>query len=355
MWRFVAGLTKFEHFQGHIMKHKTYGEAMQEDGIIVTDHFIQCLFEAQTFTYFLSPPTPKVCRCELSQAATPLDRYALGYCISNIFTGMAWEVVCFSSPTEYFTKPFMKNTPSANGIKKLSFLGTFDQQLFDPTYETDSIHLSELVLNIPSLEVLEFDDHFIPRYDDFLKVLQQLSHSNVTTLNIRGTQLCSLLQSYSRHDYISALKSLIDPSSGRLQELTAGDSLGDDGTLASLLCPPSSLRILYLHRPNFCFSHFEDNTCLTTLNIAWSDDLQLAALVEIVKHNKTLLYMELRMLCILEEDQRDPVLGAIADALQGNTTLQEFQVACFHDLSQHKAFTLDKRLKFNYYFLLIYT
>ena len=363
MWRFVAGLTKFKHFQGHIMKHKTYGKGTMQgdDEIIVTDHFIQCLFEAQTFTYFLSPPKPKVCRCELS-AATPLDLYALGYCISSIPIGVAWEVECFYSPTEYFTKPFMKNTPSANVIKKLSFSGTFDiieLQLCDFKHlrflhldcdftNTDLIHLSELILNMPSLEVLELHHQLTPQDDGFLKVLQQLSHSNVTTLSIRGIGFCSLLQSNSRHDYISALKSLIDLSSGRLQELTAGDDTGDgdDGTLASLLSPPTSLRKLHLWEPNLCFSHFEDNTCLTTLSIVDWSNLLLPAVVKIVKHNKTLLYMKLTMCYVPELDKRarDPVLGAIADALQGNTTLQEFEVACHHDPRQHKAFTLDKRL-----------
>ena len=357
VWRFVAGLTKFEHFQGHIMKHETYGKGpMEEDKSFVTDHFIQCLFESQTFTYFLSPPTPKVCRCELS-AATPLDLYALGYCISSIPTGMALEVVCRFSTAEYFTKPFMKNTPSANVIKKIDFTGCSALQLCDfkhlPLQEvrvlnfcschltdTDLIHLSELLLNMPSLEDLNLSgNQFTPQDDGFLKVLQQLSHSNVTTLSIRETGFCSLLQSNSHGDYISALKSLIDPSSGRLQELAAGDCYDDDGTLSCLLSPPSSLRTLHLHYPNLCFSHFEDNTCLTTLCIndwKWSD-LQLSAVVKIVKHNKTLLYMKLKRM-------EDLVLGAIADALQENTTLQEFEVASFHDLSQHKAFTLDKRL-----------
>ena len=370
VWRFVAGLTKFEHFQGHIMKHRTYGKGtMQEDEIIVTDHFIQCLFEAQTFTYFLSPPTPKVCRCELYYA-TPLDLYALGYCISNIPTGMALEVVCMYSPAEYFTKPFMKNTPRANVIKKIKFFGCSELQLCDfkhlPLQEvrvlqfyschltnTDLIHLSELLLNMPSLEDLDLSgDQFTPQDDGFLKVLQKLSHSNVTTLSIRETGFCSLLQSNSRGDYISALKSLIDPSSGRLQELTAGDYDDDDGTLASLLSPPSSLRTLHLLKPNLCLSHFENNTCLTTLRIdvsKWSD-VQLPAVVKIVKHNKTLLYMKLRNTTIeldpyaLLLNEPDPVLGAIADALQGNTTLQEFKVASHYDLSQRKAFTLDKRL-----------
>ena len=366
VWRFVAGLTKFEHFQGHIMKHRTYGiGTMQEDEIILTDHFIQCLFEAQTFTYFLSPPTPKVCRCVLDDA-TPLDSYALGYCISRIPTGMALEVECISSPAEYFTKPFMKNTPSANVIKKIYFGSCDALQICDfkhlPLQEvrvlqfyrchltnTDSIHLSELLLNMPSLEDLDLSaNQFTPQDDGFLKVLQQLSHSNVTTLNIcADTGFCRLLQSNSRHDYISALKSLIDPSSGRLQELTVGGyGDDDDGTLASLLSLPSSLRTLHLYYPNLCFSHFEDNTCLTTLCIEvmqWSDS-QLPAVVKIVKHNKTLLYMKLRIVCVLQLDKPDPVLGAIADALQENTTLQEFEVASSYYLSQHKAFTLDKRL-----------
>ena len=345
------------------MKHETYGKgtAMQEDEIIVTDHFIQCLFEAQTFTYFLSPPTPEVCRCELSDA-TPLHLYALGYCISSIPTEMALEVECIISPADYFTKPFMKNTPSANVIKKIYFFRCSALQLCDfkhlPLQEvrvlrlrdcdftnTDLIHLSELIPNMPSLEVFGLHDEFPPQ-DGFLKVLQQLSHSNVTTLNIHSTGFCSLLQSNSRCDYISALKSLIDPSSGRLQELRAGDDDGDDGTLASLLSPPSSLRTLHLCKPNLCISHFEDNTCLTTLRIdviKWSD-LQLPVVVKIVKHNKTLLYMKRRFFVLLELNKPEAVLRAIADALQGNTTLQEFEVACHHNLSRHKEITLDKRL-----------
>ena len=125
--------------------------------------------------------------------------------------------------------------------------------------------------------------------------------------------------------------------------MTAGDNHGDDdGTLAGLLSPPSSLRTLHLWAPNLCFSHFED-TCVTTLRIEVYklSDLQLPAVVNIVRHNKTLLNMKLRIFVVPEGD---PVLGAIADALQGNTTLQEFEVVCPRDLSQHKAFTLDKRL-----------
>ena len=61
VWRFVAGLTKFEHLQGHIMDNERYIEYRWEDKISVSVHFILCLFEAQTISYFLSPPRPKVC------------------------------------------------------------------------------------------------------------------------------------------------------------------------------------------------------------------------------------------------------------------------------------------------------
>ena len=213
---------------------------------------------------------------------------------------------------------------------------------------TDLTHLFELIPNMPSLEVFDLSYNQFTRHDDdFLKVLQQLSHSNVTTLKISGAGFCCLMQSNSRHDYISALKSLIDPSSGRLQELTAGDDGDyDDGTLASLLSPPSSLRTLHLWAPNLCFSHFEDNTCLTTLCIEvthWSD-LQLPAVVKIVKHNKTLLYMKLMSFQdypIPEtEEHYDHVVSAIAAALQGNRSLKLY-VTIISANRNHSCWTKD--------------
>ena len=358
VWRFVAGLTKFEHFQGHIMEHVN-----EENDAVLTDHFIQCLFEAQTFTYFHFPPAPTICNCKLS-SATPLDMYALGYCISRIPTGMAWEITCCSSQVEYFTKPFMKNPHSANVIKKLHFrCSTFQLCEFKhlPLQEVSvlhlvdfhdssasvhsSTHISELISNMPSLEDLGLDGYrFAHESDGFLKVLQQLSHSNVTTLNIKHTAI--LKESNSRHDYISALKSLIDPSLGKLKELGVGDGFNDDGTLACLLSAPFSLRKLYLHLPNLSLSHFEDNSCLTTLGVTvWSDHQKYP--VKIVKHNKTLQYMKLGIYLNADPDAYDPpILSAMADALKENSTLQKIEVGCCSDchISQHEAFTREERL-----------
>ena len=350
VWRFVAGLTKFEHFQGHVhvMEYKMIKDN-KTDEITVTGYFIQCLFEAQLFTYFFPPPTPKVCICNLS--GTPLDAHALGYCISRIPTGMVWKVWWYSEHLEYFTKTLIRNTPSANVVKKLDLGRSHSYlQLFGSHFSnSDLILLYELIPYVPSLEELDLrscsftDDHL---KDGFLKVLQQLSHSSVTALQIENTGFYEILQSNSRHDYISALKCLI---SGRLQELSIGDyDCDDDGTLASLLSSPSSLRTLTLYKPNLLFSHFEDNTSLTTLGIdliVWPDS-QLSAVVRIVKYNKTLLKMILGIY-FAKDGRHNRVLDAIADALQENTTLQRVEVIGLkcHEISQHHgAFAHDKRL-----------
>ena len=246
---------------------------------------------------------------------------------------MAWEVDFFNIrfDVEYFTNPFIKNTSNANVIRELltncnAFpLGDFKHlplqdirvlRLRDYKLTTDLVHLFELIPKMPSLEYLDLQNSR-PCQDDsgFLKVLQQLSHSNVTTLDIKDTGFCLMLRKSNSHrgDYISALKSLIHPSSGRLQELRAGDAIafGDEDddvcdTLASLLCPPTSLSTLRL-----------GNDHLTKLSPAGQ-----SLVIKIVKHNKTLQF--LRVEAYVEEN--DYFLSAIADALQENTTLERVEV-----------------------------
>ena len=60
--------------------------------------------------------------------------------------------------------------------------------------------------------------------DGLLKVLQQLSYSNVSKLNIKDTGYCKLLHVT---DHYSIMTQLIDPSSGKLKELDAGDFHSD--------------------------------------------------------------------------------------------------------------------------------
>ena len=411
VWRFVAGLTKFEHFQGHVKLVK------KEDAVELDDLHIQYLFEAQDSTYFRSAPAPKYFKSTLLDYWSPLDEYALGYCISSIATRMTWKVnfyggVDFPS-IEYFTKPFMiNNSPSVGVIEKLSFFQV-RPQLCEfkhlPLQEirvlglswceltnTDLLHLSELITNMPSLVELDLSrNHFTPLQDDgLLKVLQQLSHSKVTTLNVDNTAFYRLFQSNSTHDYLSALKCLINPSSGRLLELNAKDEDSEDrgdGTFESLLFP-SSLRTV-----TSIYVDVKDNTCTLYLRLWLSPDLAtkiikhirfqhirfqklaldalytniegtleednlLSAIADalqenttlqrvdvdidscstqslglkIVKHNKTLQHLVLDLSFYYHDAQeRDRYLNAIADALQENATLQRVEVRCSRDISQH--------------------
>ena len=59
------------------------------------------------------------------------------------------------------------------------------------------------------------------------------------------TGVCRLLKD-SPHDYYSAIKALICPPSGRLEELRVCDGDGEDDTLAGLVSGPSSLKTLEL-------------------------------------------------------------------------------------------------------------
>ena len=414
VWRFVAGLTKFEHFQGHVKL------VYKEDAVELEIRHIQCIFEAQDITYFYSAPAPKYFEVTL-EYPSPLDEYALGYCISSIATRMTWKVVIYGDDedfpsTEYFTKPFMiNNSPSAGVIEQLSF-SNVRLQLYEfkhlPLQEirilklscceltnTDLLCLCELITNMPSLEELDISDNiFTPQDDGLLKVLQQLSHSNVTSLNVENTGFYSLFQSNSTHDYLSALKSLINPSSGRLLKLSADDNYSKrigDGTFESLLFP-SSLRTVtsnYVYVEDntltldanprlspdlvtkivkhITFQHLrisnlycaekaqeedhlisaitdalQENTTLQRVDVHINNCFTQSLGLKLVKHNRTLQHLVLDLGYIYEFDaqERDCYLSAIADALQENATLQRVEVRCEDDISQHRAFSLDRRL-----------
>ena len=163
--------------------------------------------------------------------------------------------------------------------------------------------------------------------DGLLKILQQLSHSNVTILDITGTGVCELLKD-SSHDYYSAMKALICPPSGRLEELHVGDIDGEDDTLAGLVSGPSSLKTLMLYYPNLS-PHvlYLSNTCLTTLQIESGvfgvpDNDISPDMATIVEHNKTLQHLEYGTCSINDIDS----LKTLVCALSNNNTLKSIGI-----------------------------
>ena len=373
VWRFVAGLTKFEHYKGH-MDSDLFIKSRKDSETVISLFTIQCLFEAQSVDHFspIFSTSPATTTRVYAWGCTALDTYALGFCISNFHTRVSWSVNIGNHSTP-FACGLKRKTPSVGVIRELDLAGCpcnvdeLSTALLPPHLLTsltlyrcsltnaDLIHLSELIPHMTCLKELNIKDNNITvgDQDGLLKILQQLSHSNVTTLDIINTGFCRLL-SDSPHDYYSALKQLVCPSSGKLEELSVGESDhdDDDSRLASLVSAPSSLKSLELHYTSLSghVSSLKNNTCLTKLTLLY-DDLsgQAPHIAQILEHNKTLQHLELKPFFKHDID----VVRTIVRALPGNNTLQSIVLQVIGDdevshymRTHHEELTLDPRIHY---------
>ena len=372
VWRFVAGLTKFEGYPGYM--DALFIKSNEDHKIILKLYFIQCLFEAKTIDHFsslfrTSPTTAHV----NAYVGTAFDLYALGYCIANFHTGVPWSVEIHEHLTPFLCG-LKTNAPSVGVIQQLHLFGSPDVHVRElplnnlivlrlvalSLTDADLISLSEHVPNMTHLKELHINNLIekVQLHEDgLLKILQRLPHSNVTTLDIAGTGM-SLLLKDSPHDYYSAMKALICPSSGRLEELHVGNEVGDDDTLAGLVSGPSSLKTLKLHhRPTLSprivhVPYLKNNTCLTTLHIVTGLDVitvdDISHMATIVEHNKTLQHLEFGRCCVNDIDSLRTLVGA----LSSNNTLKSIRIGIHgvgHDdgymRTHHRDFTSDPRVK----------
>ena len=375
VWRFVAGLTKFEHYKGH-MDSDLFIESRKDSETKISLFTIQCLFEAQSVDHFspIFSTSPATTTGVHAWDCTALDAYALGFCISNFHTGVSWSVYMDNHSTP-FACGLKRKTPSVGVIRELDMIGcTFNlgelsTALLPPHLLTsltlcgcsltnaDLIHLSELIPHMTFLKKLNIRGNDVADGDQggLLKILQQLSHSNVTTLDIITTGFCRLLRD-SPHDSYSALKQLVCPSSGKLEELIVGDRNDDDSRLASLVSAPSSLKSLELYLTSLSghVSYLKSNTCLTKLKL-WPDDWSVQAphIAQILEHNKTLQHLELKP---FYEHDIDTV-RTIVRALPGNNTLQSIGLpisgvghsddeVSLYMRTHHEELTLDPRIHY---------
>ena len=285
VWRFVAGLTKFEGYDKYISNSHLFIESREDHEIELSLFFIQCLFEAQAVDHFSSifgsPPT--IIHFDTRYAGTVLDNYAVGYCISNFHTGVSWSVRNWGKgDLTPFLSGLKANVPSVGVIEKLHIVECEDINIKEfplvlhgvavfkvelGTFSDDS--LSDLISNMTCLKELDLESCDCTE-DCMFKILQQLLHSNVTTLNIVNTGFCKFLM-HSRYDFSSYLKFLICPSSGKLEKLHVGCSYGYySDRLANLVSGPSSLKSLSLVLQSRLSSHIpylRNKICLTTLLI----------------------------------------------------------------------------------------
>ena len=278
--RFVAGLTKFKHYEGKL--EHVFADVSVED-FPDNPFLVQCLFEAQTIHNFKSFFKMSKCRFNTS-SYSPLDLYALGYCFANFHTGVSWELIMQDVHLSTFISGLRSNM-SGIGQSPMSHcadVGELKSQpfrdltgldiIFCKHTNTDLVHLSDLIPHMTCLKKFGFRCGNMYQHH-LLKILQQLSHSNVVSLDISNNGFTRMLRD-SPHVYSSALKQFVCQSSGKLEELSVGDyeDVDDGGVLASLVSAPSSLKSLELWYTSLSshVSHLKDNTCLTQLRIWYS-------------------------------------------------------------------------------------
>ena len=377
VWRFVAGLTKFMGYDGHIDKHVF----IQDNEELELSLFLfQCLFEAQTMEH-LSATLKSLSGTAIVNARSPtsLDAYALGYCIATFPMGVSWEVRLEGNVHHSFTCGLQTNTPSVGVIENMHIANCpvrFTELKSNPIYQVkglllfncqltnaDMVLLSELIPQLTCLRFLSIRDNHATdgQQEGLLKVLHKLCHSNVTILVITNTGLGELLN--SPHDYSSAIKRLIDPSSGKLKYLGVGetDDSSVDNALVDLLSAPSSVKVLSLHTS--CLSlhveHLKNNTQLRLLYLHHFDMIpQVPYLVDIVSHNKTIYDVTISILLLTE--QNIDAVRPLVNAIHGNRTLKRIvlqinglvdsnKAVSDYMTTHHRDLTLDSRITWKHW------
>ena len=376
VWRFVAGLTKFRDYDGHIDKHVF----IQDDEKLDFSLFLfQCLFEAQTMEHFSATLKSLSGTAFVNaQSPTSLDAYALGYCIATFPMGVSWDVRLWGNVHHSFTCGLQTNTPSVGVIESMRIINSqvrFTELKSNPIYQVnnlllglcqltnaDMVLLSELIPQLTCLRGLFIQRNYVTdgEQEGLLKVLHQLYHSNVTQLDISNTGLGELLN--SPHDYSSAIKRLIDPSSGKLKRLGVGenDDSSVDNALVDLLSAPSSLKDLYIHTSYLSLhvEHLKNNTQLRLLYLHHLDISQVPYLADVVCHNKTIHYLTISELLLTE--QNIDAVRPLVSAIHGNRTLKiiELQIKGLGDSNKavsdnmtthHRDLTLDSRITWKHW------
>lgn len=357
VWRFVAGLTKFQHYKGvlDVDEHFLFKKHCGADTVLVSLFFIQCAFEAQDSKHLIpSELAMQFNNCE-SAILTALDLYSLGYCIAN-YPSLYWEVNIeggnhgeLGLDIASFVIGLNTKSPSLSKLNLLRLRNccnvsianielhslTFLQLSGCDLNNDDMLQLSEFIPHMPLLKFLDIaeNEDAVGQQDG---VFQKLCLSNVTALDVSYT--CDFQD--SPLDSCSALQNLINPLSGSIKVLKI---VGNCELLLNLVSAPSSLNVLSIwYTEEISLSGFAANTCLSKLSISIDPLVDCEGIVratsqdivQILKHNKALQLLEFRSI----DPQRDASsLRNIVSALSENTTLHNITLyVASHSLSRHE-------------------
>ena len=117
VWRFLSGLTGFKYFNNSVL-NPAFSYLVGEESVVVENLFLHCLFEGQPQDILKATGLKKV-YSDQEHTSSPLDRYALGYCIANCSSTTSWEVEICEGSDESFMWGLNSNHSGKGTISRL--------------------------------------------------------------------------------------------------------------------------------------------------------------------------------------------------------------------------------------------
>ena len=365
VWRFVSGLTGFQYFMDSV-RCDTFASVSEDDDYLeVKTLLLHCLFEGQfVLDYMAVMGCNKLHFNQDYDYSSPLDRYALGYCIANCSsrTTVMWKVEMQLGSGESFMWGLNSNHcgngvtishlqmelvfPTCldsypmtvlSGIKHLSveYLTHKDETLLKVLPKMKN--LTSLGFDFPSPQIVKSLFHAISQSNvtqlEFnIEVFNQTYLSSLNGLIDSPSKLKDLRIIVLRFDYHGASESVRRSGMPTLSDNFIDPAGSDVNTkpLCDVLFGPSSLNQLTLDLPHFTENSFdllETNTCLTTVDISSNKDLPLKPLFRILERNKTVesLGWNSHML----ERPWNKELETLHNSLSSNTTLKKLTMEIY--------------------------
>ena len=193
VWRFVSGLTGFQYFKDNVRCDAFISVYKNDECLTIKSLLLHCLFEGQFMFDFNEVVDGKKVRCQ--QDLSPLDRYALGYCIANCSSPTSWKVCIWRGSGESFVWGLNSNH-CGNGIishlemKNVSLTcldsyplnilsGVNSCHIDDTTVTNITLLLVQVLPLMKNLTSLHLNTEMAPT------LLDAISQTNVTTLTLR--------------------------------------------------------------------------------------------------------------------------------------------------------------------------
>ena len=239
VWRFVSGLTGFKYFENCAQNpvFSCLGEGLQ-----VNNLFLHCLFEGQVQNMFecLKATGMDFKTVYSNQEYTsPLDRYALGYCIANCSSTTSWKVEMKDGSDESFMWGLNSDHGGKGIISHLKIRQcNFKFSYIDPYF-------------LKFLEHLEIDSCWLDKIPPI---------NNLTSLSLKSLGI---------HDAAVLTTLIYSPKLECITINTISQSIPK--SVGDILFGPSSINELTLINCEFeesCLDSLEINTNLTKVSLS---------------------------------------------------------------------------------------